>query len=487
MLVVTVVNLVSVPLFLRYFGPEMYALWFYVITFTGMFGFADLGLGVAVGRYVGVALGKGDHAAVREYWATGNAIAIPLIAVMSAAFVILGVVFGPVWFNKIQPENIGLLRACFITGGFGLFFSYYAQFWNILSQAHLDFRYVSVLRGIVVLIQVIPSLVIARLTGSPLWINLWAVAVGVLQLIFLMLHARKKYGLGLNLRAATLARTREMAAYTVKTLMNLVAGSFFANIDRVIVGRLASSAPFTHYNICSNVGQRLQGVGNSAMGPVFYNTNRSVQEGATKAGRIYDEMFVFLFGWYCLAVMWSAVWHPVLLRLWLGAEVGGVPEPLLTPLVAAYCVAAMSGISGSQLASLNRLGAAMGFSVAAGVLAAAGAWLGWHWGGIAGAAWGFLASRLVFVVQDIFTMRLVGAKGWANPGVWREGAVQAVVALVFAASYWLLPRDSFWLVLPAILHGSLVSAWLLRGPLRRVLGESRVAASAPAPSSTSKS
>ena len=95
LLSVTVVNLVSVRLFYRYLGPEMYALWLYVLTFTGVFGFMDLGIGVAVGRYMGVALGKGDTQAVREYWATGNAIVIPLLATMAAAFTLAGVLFGP--------------------------------------------------------------------------------------------------------------------------------------------------------------------------------------------------------------------------------------------------------------------------------------------------------------------------------------------------------------------------------------------------------
>src|SRR6267143_6507312 len=86
LIVVTAVNIVSVPLFYRYLGAELYALWFYVLTFTGAFGFMDLGLGVAVGRYIGVALGKNDVAAVREYWGTGNAIAVPLLGVMGILF-----------------------------------------------------------------------------------------------------------------------------------------------------------------------------------------------------------------------------------------------------------------------------------------------------------------------------------------------------------------------------------------------------------------
>src|ERR1700737_4938941 len=86
LLVGSVVYIVSVSLFYRSLGPTMYALWFYVLTFTGAFGFMDLGLGVAVGRYVGVALGRSDLQAVREYWGTGNAIAIPLLATMGVIF-----------------------------------------------------------------------------------------------------------------------------------------------------------------------------------------------------------------------------------------------------------------------------------------------------------------------------------------------------------------------------------------------------------------
>src|SRR5688572_17933219 len=86
LVVVRVVGFFSVPLIYRCLGDQMYALWGYVDTFTGMFGFADLGLGVAVGRYVGLALGKGDQAAAREYWGTGNLIALPLLGLMALLF-----------------------------------------------------------------------------------------------------------------------------------------------------------------------------------------------------------------------------------------------------------------------------------------------------------------------------------------------------------------------------------------------------------------
>src|SRR4051794_12522085 len=91
LLVVTVINVFSVPLFIKYLGEDMYALWFYVSSFSGAFGFADLGLGVGVGRYIGVALGARDTQAVREYWGTGNLVAIPLLLLMASVFTAIGV------------------------------------------------------------------------------------------------------------------------------------------------------------------------------------------------------------------------------------------------------------------------------------------------------------------------------------------------------------------------------------------------------------
>ncbi len=61
LLVVTALNLISIPLFYRYLGADLYALLFYVASVSGSFGFMDLGIGTAISRFMGVALGKGDR------------------------------------------------------------------------------------------------------------------------------------------------------------------------------------------------------------------------------------------------------------------------------------------------------------------------------------------------------------------------------------------------------------------------------------------
>ena len=467
LLVVSVVNIFSVPLFYRYLGPEMYALWFYVITFNGMFGFADLGLGGAVGRYIGVALGKRDYASVREYWGTGNLIAIPLLALMGLAFVVLGVMFGPKWFN-VPVGKEALLQACFVVGGLSLFLNYYGQFWNILLQAHLDFKFSSILRMVTGVLQIVPAVGLAWATGNPLWVSLWGVLVGLLQLGVLVWYCRRRYQLGLNLCAASRARANEMAAFTGKTFATLMAGSVFGSIDRLVLGKLSPAIDFAHYTICGNVGNRVQGLSVAVMGPVFHNTSRAVGGGhKLSAAAIYDEIFEFTFGWYLLLAIWVGVWHPTLLRLWLGEDLGMKVAPLFTPIVTGFCITAVASISGAQLGPLNRMGTALGFNIAAGLLTVAGVCFGWRVAGVTGVAYGFLFSRIAFIAQDVFIIRLIKAGGWFSARTWKGIAGQAVAGAFFGLAYLGFSRNSFWLLIPAALHGGLVAAWLLRQPLRR--------------------
>lgn len=466
LIVVTVINIVSVPLFYRYLGAELYALWFYVLTFTGAFGFMDLGLGVAVGRYVGLALGRNDLQAVREYWGTGNAIAIPLLATMGVLFAIVGVIFGPRWFN-VAPSLTNLLRWSFAAGGLSLFLSYYGQFWLILSQAHLDFKFLSILRTGISLLQIIPSIYLAWATRNPLVLILWAAATSALQLAIFIWHAKKTYKLEFGISHAGWQRAREMALYTGKTFVSLIVGSLLGSADRLLLGKLAAPVQFTNYAICTNAGARIIGLSGAVMGPVFHNTSRAVGSGNLKSiAAVYDEIFDFTFPWYALAAIWVSIWHPVLLRLWLGDHLGPAVAPLFVPIILGCCLTAISNISAAQLGSLNRVGTGLVFTILTGTLLVAGVYWGWNSNGVVGVAWAFLFSRIVVIAQDLFVIRLIGAGGWLASRTWKHLGLQIAIGLAFFSTALLWPRVSFWQLIPASLHGGAVAAWLLRHPVR---------------------
>jgi hypothetical protein len=212
------------------------------------------------------------------------------------------------------------------------------------------------------------------------------------------------------------------------------------------------------------------------MGPVLFNSSRVADRSRPAAAVIYNETFAFIFEWYLLAALWLGLWHPVLLRLWfthtMGAEKGlataGFVGPLLVPLVAAGCLTAISNVSNSQLAALNRLGTTVWFNIAAGLLTIAGVWTGWRLAGVTGAAYGYLGSRAACVAQDVYTSRLLSAGGWLDRRTWLKIGGQGLVAVVLGLVYYVVPRVSYWLLLPAALHGGLVAAWLLRRQLRQL-------------------
>jgi O-antigen/teichoic acid export membrane protein len=468
LLVVSAVNLISVPLFYRFLGPEMYALWFYVLTFTGAFGFVDLGLGVAVGRYVGVAIGKDDRQAVREYWGTGNTIAIPLLAAMGAMFAIIGVIFGPRWFN-VSAELAGLLRWSFVAGGLSLFVAYYGQFWLILSQAHLDFKFLSILRTGISLFQIVPSILLAWATRNPAILILWATVASVVQLAIFVWHANKSYELGLELRQTSWQRAREMALYTGKTFVSLIVNSVLGTADRLVLGKLALPAQFTNYAICSNAGSRILGLSAAVMGPVFSNTNRAVGSGSDKSlAAVYNEIFDFTFPWYTLVSIWVWIWHPILLRVWLGETLGGSVAPLFVPIIIGCCLTAISNVSTAQLGSLNRIGTAVIFNVLTCLALVLGVYWGWRHNGVVGVAWAFLASRIFVIAQDLYLIRLVRAGGWMAAKTWKHLGLQIVIGLAFFSTALIWPRTALIQIVPALLHLAMVSAWLLWHPVRKI-------------------
>lgn len=467
LLVVTGLNLVSIPLFYRYLGADLYALLFYVSTLSGSFGFADLGLGVAVGRYVGVELGRGDLESARSYWGTGNAVAIPLLLGMTLLFMTIGCFYGPRWFN-VSRQNVPMLQIALLVAGVGLFFSYYGQFWNILAQVNLDFRFVSLLRVTASTAQIGGAIVIAALSRNVALIIAWGTILSGFQLVALMWHARRCFSFGVHWKLARVSRMREMASYTTKTFLTLLVNNVLGGIDRLALGKLAVPADFAHYTICTNAGQRISGLSVSIMGPIFGNSARAVGRGGQNVASIYEESFDLMYGWLVLAAVWVIVWRHVLLTIWLGAGLAAAVEPLIAPIVVAYCITSIANISGAQLGPLDRVGIGLVIHCLAGVLVALCVYFGWRWGGLKGVAYGFLLSRIAFIAQDFLVMQLIGARGWLKLERWLHLIAQVLIGTVFLVFLRLLHPPFATQLSLALLHGVAVTAWLLRNDFAKL-------------------
>jgi O-antigen/teichoic acid export membrane protein len=468
LLATSVVGFLTTPLIYRNLGGEGgYAFFQAVQIFGASFGFMDLGFGLAVGRYIGVALGRGDRDAVRQYWATGNALALPLLAVMAFVFVGVGVFFGPRWFGFVHSEeDRRLLQWCFAACGLGMFLSFYTQFWNLVSQAHLDYKFISALKTAANLGQIGMTLLVSWLTHNPALVLIWCTAVSLLQLAIFVWHSRRTYGLGFNFREASLLRLREMAMFSGKTLAGCVVGSLLGRVDQALVGKLSPGLDFSNFSAATNATNRLTNLSLAAVGPVYYHSARAVGSGERSLSRIFDEMFSIVLGWYCFAATWLVVWSPLLLALWWGRTPAGgttvahLLEPYFPVLCVAFSLSAVSCVSGAQFGPLNRVGTEVYFTIASALATAAGVFIGWRLNGLVGVAYGLVASRVVCVFQDLYVARMVGAKGWLSLTNWRRILIQVAVAFGFLALRWNLPLSTWASLGFALLHAGLIGTWL---------------------------
>jgi O-antigen/teichoic acid export membrane protein len=223
-----------------------------------------------------------------------------------------------------------------------------------------------------------------------------------------------------------------MTGYTVKTFFTLLLGAFSGTVDRMLLGKLVPATQVAYYNIASNVGLRVQGLGAAILGPVFHQSNRAVLDsGHEGVRRIHSEAFSLIFGWCLLAIAIASLWRVPLLRLWLGEELGQLVAPLFLPIVLACSIQVMSSISAAQLSSLNRQGALVVFQLLRVLLAVVGGLVGWKLGGLAGFAWGVQLSRTADLGQDILLLTIVGPVAWATSSAGRALTIQLMIAAMF--------------------------------------------------------
>lgn len=413
-LVTSVVSVVSVPLYFQVLGDEMYAMWFYVGTLTGAFGFMDLGMGVAAGRFIGVAMGRGDQKAVEEYWATSHVIVFPFVLFFAFVFVVVGAFFAPEWF-KLAGRDAATLRWAILWGGIGLFFSYYGQMWIVLAQAHLDFKYLSILRTWTGMASTLGTVGVALLSRNVAVIMAYATALGLLQFVLLCFRTNSHYKLPLKISNFRKSRLLEMLPYTIKTFGQLISGSVLGSLDRIFLGRLAPAPDFAAFGVSQNISGRIAGLSVAIMGPVFNNTSRGLGGDTTKQPRaVYEESFDFMAKWLGLIIVWVVVWQGPVLEFWLGEERGGLVQTSFAWVVAGFCITSLSNISAAQLGSFNKVGTSLLFSVATNLASAVLVCAGWYLSGLHGAAIGFFLARTILLLQDAYTRGILGAGYGSN-------------------------------------------------------------------------
>lgn len=406
-LVTSVVSIVSVPLYFKALGEQMYAMWFYMGTLTGAFGFMDLGLGVAIGRFIGVALGAKDLDAAKEYWTSGNVLAAPALLIVASLFLIVGTFFGPSWF-KLSGGDAAVLRWSVLWGALGLFLTYYGAIWQNLCCTYLDFKFYSIIKTWSSLASSLGCVVVALVFKNIAHVFFFNMLISLVLFWIFFKRVNQKY-VSFSFSAFRKSRLLEMAPYTIKTFFQLISGTVLGSLDRLFLGRYASAGDFTAFGVAQNIGGRVSGLSVAIMGPIFHHTTRGVGGDQSKApADVYRQSFSLLFPFCSLAAMGVFFWSRPAIDLWLGDKYGAAVKTVFPWIFLGLTLNAIANISGAQIGGINRVGTGLIFQTSAALLSAACVVVGFFALGIEGAAIGFCASRIVWLGQDIFVRKNVG-------------------------------------------------------------------------------
>jgi O-antigen/teichoic acid export membrane protein len=407
------------PFYLNYLGAGGYAIWGYTLAFTGSLGFADAGLGVATGRFVGIELGRGDQDRARRFWATGHYLVLAVSAGVSCLYALAAWFLGPLWFS-VAPAQVALAKQAFLVSALGLFIAYYRTVWLLLAQAHMDFAFAGIVRTSIAVFSTAASIWLVWWSRNPVHLILLFTAAGAVEWVCYAVRAARTYGFRTSFADVDRSCLGEMWPYAAKTVGNLLLGSPLANLDRLLIGRWAPVSFFAAYTVAANLGSRLLSMASVIMTPVFNRATRYVgQEDYEGLGRLYAENVRLAIRLSVFALVWTTVWRAPLLMLWLGPDMAGLVAVVLPWVMFAVCVKASISVAAAKIAAMNRMGTQLVITCGIALATLVGLATGFRLGGAVGMVIGFAVSQVSWIVLDLFAGTLTKQEGWASPATWR--------------------------------------------------------------------
>ena len=428
---------VLTPSLLSTLGPERFGFWSLLLALGGSVATLDLGLAVALSRFVAEAEGRGDSSAARRTILS----AVRLQFVLALAFALLGALFrativrafhvAPEWTYEAECALVVALVG-FALGVPGTLF----------ASAHQGLQRMDLFAAANVPLAVGLAIAIHAALGSPT--PLLAVVVSqaaynlALTIVVGIVLARELARVrrpGAEASAGDGASLPRLLRFGLWVQVNSALAFASANLDKFLIGSLVALAPVAAYE----VGARVSSVAFlgpllllSALLPAVARRNAAAP-GAHGVGFYRRASFPFVTLVALVIAALSGLAHP-LLELWLGAA---DPDKvfMLRGLALAGGLSAITGIASTLVRAGDRLALETQYAVVG------------------------------FTLHAVFS--IAGIKLWGWPG-----AIYGLVASSVLGALYFLYRVESWLGATPLLE-----AWsIARSPLLAAAGAAAVAA-----------
>jgi Membrane protein involved in the export of O-antigen and teichoic acid len=346
----------TTPFVLHRLGVEAYGILSIITVVAGYLAFLDLGLNVAVIRFIAAHDAKGEHDEITSVTATALFVfSVMALITVAALFVsasgLARLLSVPA---HMQSDAALALRLGGISFGLNLVMGVFSA----VPRALQRFDVVNALNVVIGTLQIIVTVILLTLGLGLLAVMVWSCVLSALSLVIYLVVARRLLP-AISVRPRFEAKKfRELYRFSGFVMMSNFTGVAAGHSEKLLLGGLAPIAQVTFYAVPFNIVSRVQMLIPSNLFTVLFPafSAMSVTEKRETIQAAYLRAFKFIFLAVAPITILMAAFGADFLRLWIDAEMGASGGPVLAVLAVATLINAPAWVTVTVGQSLGKPG-----------------------------------------------------------------------------------------------------------------------------------
>jgi O-antigen/teichoic acid export membrane protein len=245
------VTFFMMPFVIGSIGDRWYGLWILAGSFTGYFGFLDLGLSTANERFISRALGTGDSKEVNRVFNT----CFFLFLIAGMITILASVVIAAVTHHFVKdPNDAYVFRFIIMAVGIAMAISFPVRTFEGVLYAHVKFYVVNVIDTLKLILRTFLLVYFLSRGYGIITLAVISLSSEILQHTVIAVYVIRKFPeVRLGLGCFTRGMVRTLFGYSIYSFISNVADKLKYHLDAFVITGTLGLAMVTHYNIGSRI------------------------------------------------------------------------------------------------------------------------------------------------------------------------------------------------------------------------------------------
>lgn len=386
-------TLIVTPIIVLTLGVKEYGIYLFINTLVGLFGLFELGLGVAVLKYMSQYYGARDEIALRRLAHSANS----LFFLLGGLSLLISIIIATIGVSILPAPFLPYEKylALFVFAGGVSFFNTAISTYTIVLYATQRFDISNKIGMVSVTLLSLGMLFAVKMGGSIREIFIVQLVVAASFSIVTFYYAKKllpiaTFGFGWNKSEIINCYRFGVVAY-----INNIASAALSSLDKIVIPFFVGPSNLTYYSLPGGVAAKIPGITNTLTASML--PTASLLSGSDEISRM-KTMYIRTFR--LMIVIASALTISIIafssetLRYWLNTDFADKSSGVLVVLALTNLLLALFGPLSNFLLGLGKLKLISSFSALMAALNAVVLFVLLPLYGIIGAAWAYLISVL---------------------------------------------------------------------------------------------